>query len=53
MEIKNLRPVATVSSLTFSALFINGIDDNLIPIDHNTERLLSAYGGAVKDSNYC
>lgn len=52
MEIKDLRPVATVPTLTFPALFVHGIDDELIPMDH-TERLFEAYGGAVKDVNYC
>jgi dipeptidyl aminopeptidase/acylaminoacyl peptidase len=50
MEIKDLRPVVTVLRLTFPALFVHGIDDELIPINH-TERLFEAYGRAVKDVN--
>jgi hypothetical protein len=52
MEIRSLRPIDKVGSLTFPALFIHGVDDTLIPMDH-TERLYAAYGGSVKEVNYC
>lgn len=52
MTIDELKPEATVSTLTFPALFVHGIDDELIPMEHS-ERLFAAYGGAIKDVNYC
>lgn len=52
MEIAKLRPVDHCPSHTTPALFIHAIDDQLIPMDH-TERNFAAYGGAVKEVNYC
>lgn len=52
MEIRSLRPIDKVGSLTFPALFIHGVDDTLIPMDHS-ERLYEAYGGSTKEVNYC
>ena len=52
MEIKSLKPVNKVPNIMYPALFVHAIDDNLIPMDHS-ERLFAAYGGAVKDVNYC
>jgi fermentation-respiration switch protein FrsA (DUF1100 family) len=52
MDIRSLKPVEKVQNIMFPALFVHAIDDNLIPMDHS-ERLFAAYGGAVKDVNYC
>ena len=52
MKIKELKPVEYAPKLTFPALFVHGIDDDLIPMDHS-ERIFEAYGGAVKDVSYC
>jgi fermentation-respiration switch protein FrsA (DUF1100 family) len=52
MKLKELNPAKTAPNLMFPALFVHGIDDELIPMDH-TERIFNAYGGAIKDVNYC
>ena len=52
MSLEDLKPEANAPKLHFPALFIHGVDDELIPMDH-TERIFAVYGGAVKEVNYC
>ena len=51
MDLNNLKPVEFAPKQTIPALFVHGIDDELIPMDH-TEKNQEAYAGP-KDVSFC
>lgn len=52
MNLKNHNPVAACPNRKLPIVFVHGVDDELIPMDH-TERLFEAYAGEDKDAIYC
>ena len=51
MNLEQLKPVEYAPKCTTPALFVHGVDDELIPMDH-TERNQEAWGGP-KDVSFC
>lgn len=51
MNLKNHNPVAVCPNRHLPIVFVHGVDDELIPMEH-TERLFEAYAGEDKDAIY-
>jgi len=52
MDLSTLKPVEFAKNQTVPALFVHGVDDELIPMEH-TERIFAAYAGTEKNVAYC
>ena len=50
LDLNTLNPMESAAARTVPGLFMHGIEDTLIPMDH-TERNFEAYGGP-KDVSY-
>jgi len=52
MKLEDLKPIKHVPNCKVPALFIHGVDDDFVKMTH-TEENFEAYGGEVKDVQYC
>lgn len=52
MNLSEMRPIDHCPKRMVPALFIHGIEDDLIPMDHSA-RNFEAYGCSEKDVCYC